>query len=285
MAKITNAEIIREGFGYLEGFRWHENEVWFSDFAAKKVYRMSPDGVKLEVASSLDVKPSGLGFPRNNNPLVVGMDDCTLRRILPNGNTEIIASFKDKAYEANDMWVSPEGRAYITQFGYDLFKGGPPVPSHLIIVHPDGTVETDEEDLIFPNGVQLTADGKTLIVSELFGLRLNAFDVKEDGRLSNRRVVVQYENELDVLDGIVLDAEGGIWATMPYRSEVRRVAPDGTVTDIVKTATEGHLVVSCTLGGADGRDLYIATADATLETLYEGTARVEMARVEIPGIV
>ncbi|WP_169818246.1 SMP-30/gluconolactonase/LRE family protein [Shimazuella kribbensis] len=279
------ADIIREGFGYLEGFRWHHNEVWFSDFAAKKVYRMSPDGEQLNIVASLDVKPSGLGFPLHGDPLVVGMDDCTLRRIKADGSTEIVASFQDKAYEANDMWVSPEGRAYISQFGYDLFAGGPPIPSHLIIVHPDGTVEVDKEDLIFPNGIQLTADGETLIVSELFGLRLNAFDVKEDGTLSNRRVIVQFEEELDIMDGLVLDAEGAIWVTMPYRSEVRRITQEGITTDIVKTATEGHIVVSCTLGGEDGRDLYIATANATIENLYGGTARVEMARVNVPSLL
>ena len=54
----------------------------------------------------------------------------------------------------------------------------------------------------------ITPDGRTLIVGESFGARLTAFDIAEDGSLSNRRVWAQLEKAMP--DGICLDAENAI---------------------------------------------------------------------------
>ncbi|SFB48118.1 Sugar lactone lactonase YvrE [Amycolatopsis marina] len=281
---VRRAEIVRDGFQYLEGFRWHGGEVWFSDIPLGKVYRMKPDGSGLNLALDEPIHPSGLGFPATGETLVVGQADNTLRRILPTGGSVVVADLNDVAVGANDMWVAPNGRAYISQIGFDLFTEEPK-PSHVVIVHPDGTIETAGEDMWTPNGIQLTADGTQLVVAESFANRLTLFDVDANGGLANQRVFRQFEDpQQEVLDGLVIDAEGGIWVAVPFEGEVRRVAPDGKVTDKVKTHTEGHLGITCALGGADRRTLYIAAADTQMETLFDGTARVEAARVDIPGI-
>lgn len=215
---------------------------------------------------------------------MVGQGDNTLRKILPTGGSVVVADLSEVAVGANDMWVAPNGRAYISQIGFDLFTEEPK-PSHMVIVHPDGTIETAGQDMWTPNGVQLTADGTQLVVAESFANRLTLFDVDANGALSNQRVFRQFEDpEQEVLDGLVIDAEGGVWIAVPFEGEVRRVAPDGTVTDKVKTHTEGHLGITCTLDGADRRTLFIAAADTELATLFDGTARVEAAGVKIAGI-
>lgn len=281
---VRRAEIVRDGFQYLEGFRWHCGEVWFSDIPLGKVYRMSPDGQDLHVALDEPIHPSGLGFPATGETLVVGQGDNTLRRILPGGGSVVLADMSEVAVGANDMWVAPNGRAYVSQIGFDLFTEDPK-PSHMVIVHPDRSIETAGEDMWTPNGVQLTADGKHLIVAESFANRLTMFDVDANGGLSGQRVIRQFEDpDLEVLDGLVLDAEGGIWVAVPFEGEIRRVGPDGKVTDKVKTHTEGHLGITCALGGADRRTLFIAAADTEFATLFDGTARVEASRVDIPGI-
>lgn len=283
--KRKKTKVIRDGFGYLEGFRWHEGEVWFSDIQQGKVFRMSPDGEQLNVVAEAHVGPSGLGFPPDDQPFVVGLEDATLRRILPDTTTEVIADLSDLAIGPNDMWVDTEGRAYISQIGFN-FPAEPVQPSRIIVRQPDGTLETTAEGIICPNGIQVTSDGKTLIVAESFAFRLSAFDIGEDGLLSNKRIIKQYEDtNLDVLDGLVLDAEGAAWVAMPFRGEVQRITQDGEVTDIVEVKKKGHFAITCTLGGPDKKTLFVAAADTEVETLFEGTARVEAIEVEIPGVV
>ncbi len=46
-------------------------------------------------------------------------------------------------------------------------------------------------ELAFPNGMVITPDNRTLVVAESFAARLTAFDIADDGTLSNRRVRTQ----------------------------------------------------------------------------------------------
>ncbi|MBF6216094.1 SMP-30/gluconolactonase/LRE family protein [Nocardia puris] len=280
---VKTATVVRDGFQYLEGARWHDDQLWFSDIPRGKVYRLGLDGTAT-VAATVDAKPSGLGFAPDGTVLVVTQADNALRRITADGGTEVVADLAAVAVGANDMWVDAEGRAYITQIGYDLFGGAEPQVAPMIVVHPDGEVNTAGSGLVCPNGVGLSPDGKTLYVAETFAFRISAFDVAADGSLSDQRVFKQFDSlESDALDGLCVDAEGAVWVTCPFSSEVRRIAPDGTVTDRVATATPGHFVVSCALGGPDGRTLYLCTAETDLERMsnnFEGTARVEAVTVD-----
>ncbi|MBB4931483.1 sugar lactone lactonase YvrE [Lipingzhangella halophila] len=282
------AAVVTEGFQYLEGARWHRGELWCSDIPQGRVYRIRPETGAVAVAAAVDAKPSGLGFRADGTPLVVTQADGALRSITPDGGTEIVASLRDVAVAANDMWVDPQGRAYITQIGYDLFNGAEAEMSRMIVVSPEGEVSTAGGGLVCPNGVGLSPDGTVLYVAESFSLRITAFDVAADGELKGQRVFRQFDNpEAEVVDGLCVDSEGGIWVTFPLSSEVRRLAPDGTVTDRIATAEPGHFVVSCALGGPDLRTLYLCTADTDLERMannFEGTARVESAMVSVPGL-
>jgi sugar lactone lactonase YvrE len=54
----------------------------------------------------------------------------------------------------------------------------------------------------------LTPDNKTLVVAESCATPLTAFDIADDGSLSNRRA---WANGVGP-DGICLEADGSIWA-------------------------------------------------------------------------
>ena len=62
-------------------------------------------------------------------------------------------------------------------------------------------------DLAYPNGMVVTPDNSTLIISESFAGRLTAFDIDAAGTLSNRRVWAEGLGP----DAICMDADGAIW--------------------------------------------------------------------------
>lgn len=282
------ATVVREGFQYLEGARWFRGELWCSDIPQGKVYRIRPETGEVNIAAEVSTKPSGLGFRPDGTPLVVTQEDNTLSRITPDGGTEIVVSLADVAIKANDMWVDNQGRAYISQIGYDLFAGEEVASSSMIVVSPDGEISVAGSDLLCPNGVGLSPDGKTLYVAETFAFRLTAFDVDGNGQLSNQRVAKQFDSlEVDALDGLCVDSAGGVWLTSPFSSQVRRMLPDGTITDTVKTATPGHFVVSVALGGPDLRTLYMCTCEIDMPRLqnnFDGVGRIEKVEVDVPGM-
>ncbi len=109
-----------------------------------------------------------------------------------------------------------------------------------------GSVATVLELPFIPNGFGLTPEGRTLIVGETLGHRLTAFDIREDGSLSNRRVWAQLPPSVGP-DGICLDAEGGVWCANPEGDDsVVRVRKGGEIADRIKVDTYAYAVM---LGG------------------------------------
>lgn len=65
--------------------------------------------------------------------------------------------------------------------------GGEARPADLVRVDPDGAVTVAADGLMFPNGMVITPDGRTLVVGETMGLRYTAFTITADGDLTDRR--------------------------------------------------------------------------------------------------
>ena len=152
--------------------------------------------------------------------------------------------------------------------------------TNLVRVDPDGTVHCAATGMDFPNGSVITPDGKTLIVAETLAMCLTAFDIAEDGTLENRRKWA--ELELCAPDGISLDADGHVWVANALATECVLVAPGGEIIDRVEASQKCY---ACVLGGEDGRDLYIMTAEDSSPRIAAAnrTGRVEHARVAVPS--
>ena len=271
------SKVLLGGLTFSEGPRWHEGRLWFSDMWRNRVMTVDEAG-NAETIVEVPGRPSGLGWLPDGTLLVVSMQDRRLLRLGEGGLEEVADLSSIATWHTNDMVVDAQGRAYIGNFGFDLLAGGDPVPAKLALVTPDGAVRVAAEDLLFPNGTVITPDGSTLIIAETYGRRLTAFDIAEDGSLSGRRVFA----ELDVLpDGICLDAEGAVWVSHPRAPECVRVLEGGEVTD--RVATEHH-TYACMLGGADGRTLFICSADGGEADRVAGrsAAYIETVRVAVP---
>jgi sugar lactone lactonase YvrE len=270
--------VLLDGLRFPEDPRWHDGRLWLSDMHAGRVLAVDERG-RAETVLALDDEPSGLGWLPDGRLLVVSLRARRLLRREPDGRLVVHADLASVLpFQANDMVVDARGRAYVGNFGFDLNGGEQPCATTMALVHPDGGVETAADDLLFPNGTVIVPDGRTLIVGETLGARLTAFDVGADGRLSNRRVWAQLERA--VPDGICLDAEGSVWVASPISHGVLRVREGGAVTDRIDVAAQAY---ACMLGGADGRTLFVCTAE-THDPAKTGTqrGRVETVRVDVP---
>lgn len=269
-----------EGIIFPEGPRWHGGKLWFSDIHGARVMTVDLAG-KLETVVAVPARPSGIGFDPRGRALIVSMQDRRLLR-LEDGNLQEVADMSSlMPGDANDMVVDGKGRAYIGNFGFDLFAGGEPKPTCLVAVDPDGRARIVAEDLAFPNGAVITPDQKTLIVAETFAGTLTAFNVKPDGSLGGRRFFAHLGDRQP--DGICLDAEGAVWASCFGQDEFIRVWEGGEVA--ARVAVPGRRAVACMLGGEDRRTLFLLTAETTVEELSQGKSkgRIETARVDVPG--
>jgi len=286
---------IAGGFHFLEGPRWHNGRLYFSDFADGKVFVLEPDG-RVEVVCQAPNWVSGLGFTPRDELLVVAVQERKLLRCSPAEGLVEVADLSGVArYHCNDMLVDECGRAYIGNFGFDMDLDRIRA-ADLAMVSPRGEVSIVARDLIFPNGMARTADGRTLIVAETFAARLTAFDILADGTLTARRTwaalsdrefttVSECLGSGDPLpDGIALDGEGALWIADAGGRSALRIAPGGEILDRVPTPDLSVFAVA--LGGPDLKTLYLCASPP----LYSSDPRVEKkavllaTRVDVPGV-
>jgi sugar lactone lactonase YvrE len=282
-----------DGMSYLECPRWHEGRLYISDFYTQRVLVLDIDGGdEPQTIASVPEQPSGIGWMPDGTMLVVSMRDRTLLRLRGGGEPEVHADLSELApWHLNDMLVDGSGRAYVGNFGFDLMSGAPIERTVLLRVDPDGSATVAADDLAFPNGMALFPDGRTLVVAETLGGRLTAFEVADDGELSNRRVWAQLSeatgtDDLGELiaaggvapDGIALDADGAIWAADALGGRVLRVREGG---EIVEEIAPGTGVFACALGGADGRTLLMCAAPSFAEHERRDTREAQLLACEV----
>ena len=273
-------EVLLEGLLFPEGPRWHDERLWFSDMHAHEVVAVDLQGNR-ETLVHVPNQPSGIGWLPDGRLLVVSMTDRKLLRLDSEGLVEAADLRELASFHCNDMVVDGYGRAYIGNFGSDIFEGQEPQGANLVMVTHGGEVRVVASDLMFPNGTVVTPDGGTLIVAESRGRRLTAFDVQADGSLSNRRVWA----ELDVPpDGICLDAENCIWVAVPGNpGSFVRVAEGGEIRDRIDLERRGGF--ACALGGPERRTLFLLEAFAANPARIRGRDNgwIRTVEVEVPG--
>jgi sugar lactone lactonase YvrE len=219
--------------------------------------------------------------------LIVSMLDRRVVRLRMDGSLDKHADLAGSApYHCNDIVVDAAGRAYVGNFGFDVFaliSGGSTEPRSTVLlrVDPDGGVSVAAEALEFPNGTVITPDGGTLILAESMGWRLTAFDVSGDGSLTNRRVWADLRQHGIAPDGICLDASRAVWVANGAGATAVRVAEGGALLD---TVTFSQTRFACMLGGTAGDELFAMTAPTSMpeEAAASAKGRIESVRVDVP---
>src|SRR5689334_7221840 len=247
---MAEPEVLLNGLGIPESPRWHEGRLWFCNWIDRQVVAVDMDG-KAEVMVVRDPDSHPMGYSIDWLPdgrLLVTGDK--LRRVEPDGSVVTVAE-----QHANEIVVDARGAIYVNGADFDFVAGAAPEPGYIKLVTPDGTVRPVAGDIQFPNGMVITPDNRTLIISESFAGRLTVFAIDEDDGLSNRRVFADGLGP----DGICLDAEGAVWTSTGGYAVVR-VAEGGEILQRVELG-KNRAPFALMLGGADRRTLYILTAE------------------------
>ena len=280
---MSEPKILLRGLGIPESPRWHDGRLWFCNWIDRQVVALRPDGTP-EVMAVRDPDSHPMGYSIDWLPdgrLLVTGDK--VRRQEPDGSMVLHAD-----QHANEIVVDARGNIYLNGADFNFAGGEAPKPGYIKLVTPDGALREVAGDIEFPNGMVVTPDNRTLVISESFAGRLTAFDIEEDGGLANRRVFADGLGP----DGICLDAEGAIWVSTGGSSVVR-VAEGGAVLQRVDLGKD-RAPFALMLGGPDRRTLFILTAEwrsgdaitDNLQRLNNGprTGEILTLPVAVPGV-
>jgi sugar lactone lactonase YvrE len=253
--------VVLSGLAFVESARWHDGRLWFAHWSVGEILATDRDGHSEVVAPGRKAMGWSIDWLPDGQLLVTGE---SLLRQEPDGSFVPHADLAGVAqHNWNEIVVDHHrGNVYVNGADTSNFLAGQfPEPGIIAMVAADGTAQRVADDINFPNGMVITADGSTLIVAESVAGRLTAFDIESDGSLTNRRVWAEHVAP----DGICIDAEDAIWTgaadarsmtgrdTDPGGAAVR-VREGGQLLDRIEFDRPGF---SFALGGDGGRTLFI----------------------------
>jgi sugar lactone lactonase YvrE len=283
---VIEARVLLAGLAMPESPRWHDGRLWFSNWGAEEIIAVGLDGA----SEVLGRGPQGAGWAVNwlldGRMLITGNE---LIRVEPDGSRVRHADLSHiSPYGWSEMTVDGRGNVYVNTINFDFADFGAVLASgqalgKIALITPDGAVRKVASEIAFPNGMVITPDNGTLIVAESFAARLTAFDIAEDGTLSNRRVWADGVGP----DGICLDADGCIWASSGVMTnDIARIREGGEVLERIEL---DRSCFAAMLGGPDRRTLFMLTAEwrgtENMEDVIAArTGQVLVAEAPAPGI-
>ena len=208
------------GFGFTEGPVWDPRGFLFvSDEEQNKIFRLFPDGRRESVFETGD--PDGSTLDRNHRLITTASVLRALVEVQPDGSYRVLADkYEGKRFNSpNDVVLGPDDALYFTDPTLDLPKGEKQeIPFQGVYRRgADGSVRLLTQDLVQPNGLAFSPDGRLLYIDDSKTREIRVYDAAANGELTNGRLFGKEEGppRSGVPDGMKVDRKGNIFVTGP----------------------------------------------------------------------
>lgn len=215
VAPGARLEKLADGFGFTEGPTCDaEGNVFFTDQPNDRILKWSVEG-KLSTFLQPAGRANGMYFDPGGHLIACADEKTALWSIAPDGKvTVLVGEYGGKLLNGpNDVWVRPDGALYFTDPFYDrswwTHHTMPQDGQHLYFLSTDRRrLVRVAGDLVKPNGIIGTPDGKALYVADIEAGRTYRYDSAPDGSLTGKTLVAEHGS-----DGMTLDSEGHLYLT------------------------------------------------------------------------
>ena len=272
---ISNAvERLATGFVFTEGPLWHPDGYWlFVDIRRSLIFSITP-GAEPQIERDNSGGSNGLTFDLQGRLIMCAGDNRRLTRRDGDGSILVFVDYWEgkKLNRPNDLVGRSDGTVYFTN------PNGRIAPEDREIdfggvhtVRPDGSQFVAIDKFEYPNGLAFSPDEKILYVANTRESKhIEAFDVTENGTLSNGRVWADMSSDEPdgVPDGMKVAVEGRVYCTGPGGCWV--FDSDGSHMGIIRLP---EIPANVAWDGDDHRTLLFTarTSTYTMRMMSEGT--------------
>jgi gluconolactonase len=258
VAEGAKIEKLAGGFAFTEGPAVdRDGNVFFSDIPNNRIMRWSTDG-KLSTFRENSGGANGLCFDGHGNLVACEGGARRLTSIAPDGQVTVLADSYDgkKLNSPNDLWVDAKGGVYFSDPRYGNMEGLELPGFYVFYLPPDRKpLVRVIDDMVKPNGVLGTADGKQLFAADAGGGKTYVYTIQSDGSLADKKLFAEQGS-----DGLARDEQGNIYLTgggiNVYSAEGKKI----------ETIEVPESPANLKFGGRDRKTLFV-TARTSLYSL------------------
>ena len=208
-------EKLAGGFDFTEGPTCDaEGNVFFTDQPNNRILKWSVDG-RLSTFLHPAGRANGMYFDLAGHLIACADEKNELWSIAPDGTVTVLAGeYGGKRFNGpNDVWVRPDGAIYFTDPFYKrswwTHDTMPQDGQHVYFLSADRRqLVRVIDDLVKPNGIIGTPDGRMLYVADIRAAKTYRYDIAPDGSLAGKTLAVDQGS-----DGLTLDDEGNLYLT------------------------------------------------------------------------
>lgn len=248
--------------GFLEGVAVSpKGQLWVLDVQGDRIMTVDEEAGTCETVASAGGHPNGAKFTAEGQLLIATRS--TLLSLDPETHeiTRDIATYAGKPVTGlNDLALDPRGGIYLTAPTADGALSGALRATGEVYYIPPGESEAVlfAEAVEFPNGIAVSPDGNSVILSEFGAKRLISAPAIGATGGTPLAITMAYTTGGDGIDGMVTDEAGRILGANIGGGEVQVFAPNGTLLGQIELpADAGPLTTNLTI--AKGA-IYIAEA-------------------------
>lgn len=268
VAPGAKVEKLAGGFRFTEGPAADaKGNIFFSDIPNNRIHKWSLDGT-LSTFRENSGGSNGLYFDNKGNLLACEGGGRRLVSIDPQGNVTVLADrYQNKRFNSlNDLWLDPKGGIYFTDPSYGRRDNLEQDGEHVYYLSADRKkLIRVINDMVRPNGVIGTPDGKRLYVADHGGKKTFVYKINNDGTLSNKKLFAPEGS-----DGMTIDNEGNVYLT------TRVVAVYNKNGEKIESIEVPEGPANVCFGGPDNHTLFITARTS----LYSIRMRVKAAEQE-----
>ena len=238
-----------------EGPVWDDcsDELVWVDISNRLIHRWDPvTGASTSVSTDADV--GAVVLCRDGG--MMAAVECDLWKVSATGEWTLLASVEPKpGVRFNDCRADPRGRLWAGT----LHRDREPGQAALYRLEPGGELELVLPERTISNGIGWSPDGETMyyIDSTTWSVVSYAYDL-DSGELGPQTAFVEIDPADGLPDGLMVDAEGGVWVCLFGGAKVRRYQPDGVLDQQIALPLTNPTCPA--FGGPDLRTMYITTA-------------------------
>ncbi|WP_340317899.1 SMP-30/gluconolactonase/LRE family protein [Rhizorhabdus argentea] len=242
-----------------------QGNLLFAELYSGRVMRLSPDRDLTVILPKNPSGPAGLGVHKDGRIFVAAVGDLSqggsVFTIRSDGSNKQVIVDPRGGYIPDDIALDSHGGFYFTDV-----RGNNADPSGgVFYVAPDmKTITRIMTHMSMPNGIALSADGKTLWVGETGRSLLHRIELSAPTQIAPFGTTVPYHFTGGRPDGVRLDADGNVYVALIEEGRIIVFDPKGIPIGqiLMPERDRGEFLYTSSLAIKPGtRELYILSND------------------------